>query len=159
MFCKPGRAGVTKGGVRVGVDQVGMPDQVVAGLEVRDGHEAAVELEVRVQGRGDLLGVARDGAVEDAVLRTCEHPFPGAGIPGLAWGGCRWGEERAEEEVGGGEARQGADSCRAHALAGRDAVQCEPALKHAKDGARACFVVEVACYGETCAALVRRKDW
>lgn len=57
------------------VDQVRVPDEVVARVEVRDGDEAAVELQMRVEGRGDLLRVAGKRAVEDAILWAVERPL------------------------------------------------------------------------------------
>jgi hypothetical protein len=85
------------------VDEVGVPDEVVAWFEMGDGHHAAVELEVGVEGRSDLLSVAGEGAVEDAVLGPVEGP--GLVVVLFLLGG----EEGAEEEVGCREPREGAD--------------------------------------------------
>ena len=49
-----------------------MPDEVVAWFEPGDGDQAALELEVRVEGWVELLSVAGQRAVEDAVLGVVE---------------------------------------------------------------------------------------
>lgn len=56
------------------MDEIGVPDEVVPWLEPGDGDQAALELEVWVEDWVELLGVAGQRAVEDAVLGVVEGP-------------------------------------------------------------------------------------
>lgn len=61
------------------MNQIRMPYHVITRFQAGDGHQTAVELEVRVQCWVDVLGVAGEGAVEDGVGRVVEEPGGGFG--------------------------------------------------------------------------------
>ena len=86
-----------------GVNRVGMPGYVVAGVDGGDVLHCLWEVEVGVEGRVEFLAVGRGGAVEGWGRGWLEGPVTGGevGVCRLElWGVGGWIEEGPEEEVG-----------------------------------------------------------